>query len=145
MAVAAGCAVGETWLSGCRNHELLAWELAHPFAQIRTSLISLSTLLLWADNFPSILYPAVDCDAFTCAYWTAIPFFLVFTVVGTVMVMSVFVAVVFEVYKRQHAYILLQEKLRERKALLAAFALDYQLPRRIVHSVTRPRQLEPLA
>ena len=39
------------------------------------------------------------------------------------MVMSVFVAVVFEVYKRQHAYILLQEKLNERKALLAAFAL----------------------
>ena len=25
LTAAAGCAVGETWLSGCRNHELLAW------------------------------------------------------------------------------------------------------------------------
>ena len=49
--------------------------------------------------------------------------FLTFIFFGTITLMSVFVAVLFDVYKRQHGYVVLAERVEEQKALLAAFAL----------------------
>ena len=53
----------------------------------------------------------------------AAAFFVVFIWSGFVMLLSVTVAVIFEVYKKQHAFIILQEKVAQRQALSAAFLL----------------------
>ena len=49
--------------------------------------------------------------------------FLSFIFFGSIILMSVFVAVVFDVYKRQHGYVILAERVEQQKALLATFAL----------------------
>ena len=64
------------------------------------------------------------CDELACSHPSVgAIFFVTFILIGFIMLLSVFVAVIFEVYKRQHAFVILAEKVAQRKALSAAFTL----------------------
>ena len=104
-------------------------------------------LLISGDNYPIILWQTFDCLGVACNAGAGGAFMISFMTLGNVILMSVFVAVVFDVYKRQHAYAVLYEKVEQRKSLLAAFALldtsdDGQLDamefNRLLHAV-RPQ------
>jgi calcium-binding protein CML len=63
------------------------------------------------------MWPALNYDASTLIY------FLVFMLVGTIMVMPTIVAIIFDFYKHFHGLKVLEEKMIERRCLLMAFAL----------------------
>ena len=98
------------------------WMLSKPLESLSTTLIELTIALFTADNYPHIMYQSFICKG-PCGAVVGTVFFISLVVIGHVILMSVFVAVIFEVYKRQHAFLVLHEKVIERHALLAAFKL----------------------
>ena len=99
------------------------WMLSKPLESLSTTLIELTIALFTADNYPHIMYQSFICKETACGAVVGTVFFISLVVIGHVILMSVFVAVIFEVYKRQHAFLVLHEKVIERHALLAAFKL----------------------
>ena len=78
---------------------------------------ALVTLLILAtgENYPDVMMPAIN-------RWAASGiFFVLYIAITLFLFMPVLMAIVFEYYKRHHGVKLLQEKIIERKALLAAF------------------------
>ena len=72
---------------------------------------------------PYVLFASYNCNEIACEPFVGILVFGTFIFFGTITLMSVFVAVLFDVYKRQHGFVVLSEKVEQQKALLAAFAL----------------------
>jgi len=91
-------------------------DASNAFDSFDLAFVSLATLLT-GENFPNVMWPALNFDPITAL------FFLVFVLVGTMMIMPATVAIVFEYYKRFHGLKVLEEKMVERRCLLMAFAL----------------------
>jgi len=89
------------------------------FSSYSQSALSLFVLLT-SENYPSILYPAYMADS-----WFLL-FFVSFVVIGLFFFMNLLVVVVYDAYREANAEITMQERVREREALHAAFqCLDY--------------------
>ena len=97
--------------------------VASPLRNLHTTLLELVILLFTADNYPMVMWESYSCTGVSCGVGVGTAVFTSFVLLGNVVLMSVFVAVLFDVYKRQHGFVILQEKIAQRKALLAAFAL----------------------
>ena len=98
-------------------------HLREPLSYMPTTMMHLAVAIFTADNFPHIMYESFDCAGVACNAYAGTTFFIIAVVLGHVILMTVFIAVVYEVYKRQHAYLVLYERVAERQALLAAFNL----------------------
>ena len=79
------------------------------FTNLGGAVVELTTLLVSGDNFPMIMWKSSTCMAITCGRYSAI-FYVSLILVGTITVMSVLTAVIFDVYKRQHALLVLQDQ-----------------------------------
>ena len=96
---------------------------ANPLGRLHYNILHMIMLLYTADNYPYILLTSYNCDEVACSVVVGTVVFMSFIFFGTIILMSVFVAVVFDVYKRQHGYVILAERVEQQKALLATFAL----------------------
>ena len=97
--------------------------LRQPLSSMPVLALHLTIALFSADNYPHILYASFSCTELACGPAAGSLFFLVFVVLGHIILMTVSIAIVFETYKRQHACVILSERVSERVALLAAFHL----------------------
>lgn len=114
------------------GHRLVLMQLQRPLATMPTMVVQLAVAFFTADNYPQILYESFRCDGVGCNAFVGTSFFVILIIVGHVILMTVFIAVVYDVYKRQHAYLILYERVAERQALLAAFTiLDIDGDRRL--------------
>ena len=96
---------------------------SNPLGRVHTAILHLLMLLFTADNYPYVLFASYNCDEIACQPYVGAAIYVTFIVFGTIILMSVFVAVVFDVYKRQHGFVILSERVEQQKALLATFAL----------------------
>ena len=101
----------------------VAKALQRPLASMPMLMLHLAIACFTVDNYPQIMYQSFRCGEVACGPAVGALYFVSFLVVGHVVLMTVFIAVVFETYKRQHAFLILFERLAERQSLLAAFAL----------------------
>jgi hypothetical protein len=86
------------------------------FSNFGSSVVALFVLLT-DDNY-SMIHKALEETG-----GGALFFFVPYLVVGVFFVMTLLVAVIFEYYKYEHGMSVLEQKLYERKALLAAFRM----------------------
>lgn len=76
------------------------------------------TVMLWTEGFPSTVEPAAAFSGFFA--WL---FFGSFVVIGSLIAFNLVLAMMVPLYKDKHLKRILQERVKERKALIAAFGL----------------------
>ena len=110
------------WLPPTTNAtDSIVLYLQQPLSSMTALFLHLMIALVSADNYPSILYAAYDCEELGCGDVGGSVFFIIYLVIGHIVLMTVAIALVFETYKRQHGFLILSERVDERQALLAAF------------------------
>ena len=97
--------------------------LSHPLEDLEMTIVQLLILILTGDNYPQIMWQGARCRTLTCTAAVSSVYFVCFIILGNIIIMSVLTAVIFDFYKRHHALIVLKEKVKEKKALVAAFVL----------------------
>ena len=74
---------------------------ANPLGRLHYNILHMIMLLYTADNYPYILLTSYNCDEVACSVVVGTVVFMSFIFFGTIILMSVFVAVVFDVCTRR--------------------------------------------